>query len=203
MVRFRALRTNQRLPLEIAPSWKTLGPSSGFAVSFSEPTKILRHAYTLNAFALMSPESYQQPPVARSGEDSALILPEVSSANRHRQMEVRHVSALNEFNAERRSKGAKAAPHQLMPTVPASTPDARRSWDGSMTLPDDATPQTSLFNRGHAQELLRDKMPTKIAGCRPTRARSTGPRSSANFPLKYRISNPPHDEWPHNASESP
>ena len=144
-----------------------------------------------------------KPPVARSGEDSALILPEVSSANRHRQMEVRHVSALNEFNAERRSKGAKAAPHQLMPTVPASTPDARRSWDGSMTLPDDATPQTSLFNRGHAQELLRDKMPTKIAGCRPTRARSTGPRSSANFPLKYRISNPPHDEWPHNASESP
>ena len=41
-----------------------------------------------------------------------------------------------------------------MPTVPASTPDARRSWDGSMTLPDDATAQTSLFNRGHAQELL-------------------------------------------------
>ena len=30
------------------------------AVSVSEPTRILRHAYTLNAKALMSPESYQQ-----------------------------------------------------------------------------------------------------------------------------------------------
>ena len=39
----------------------------------------------------------------------------------------------NELNAERRSKGAKADPHQLTPTVPASTPDARTSWDGSIT----------------------------------------------------------------------
>ena len=108
---------------ELEDPWAVIRICS--AVSVSEPTKILRHAYTLNAFALMSPESYQQtrprscfrtcrlhldrchdpasirclrsapskPPVARSGEDSALILPEVSSASRHRQMEVRHVSA--------------------------------------------------------------------------------------------------------------
>ena len=56
----------------------------------------------------------------------------------------------NELNAERRSKGYKSEPgsevktdpHQLTPTVPASTLDARRSWDGSMTHPDDAPPQT-------------------------------------------------------------
>ena len=44
----------------------------------------------------------------------------------------------NELNTERRSKGYKSEPgsevktdpHQLTPTVPASTPDARRSWDG-------------------------------------------------------------------------
>ena len=28
------------------------------------------------------------------------------------------------------------------------------------------------------------------------------PGSTANFPLNCRISNPPHDEWPHNVSES-
>ena len=150
------------------------------AVSVSEST-ILRHAYTLNAKALMSPESYQQmrppdPPsprflrpvlildplrlnslrtIPRVGEGSALILPEVSSARFARWREGTFPHS-NELNTERRSKDAKADPHQLMPTVPASTPDARRSWDGSMTLPDDATAQTSLFNRGHAQELLRD-----------------------------------------------
>ena len=70
----------------------------------------------------------------------------------------------NELNAERRSKDYKSEPgsevktdpHQLTPTVPVSTPDARRSGDGSMTHPDDAQPQTSLINRSHAQELLLD-----------------------------------------------
>ena len=70
----------------------------------------------------------------------------------------------NELNTERRSKGYKSEPgsevktdpHQLTPTVPASTPDARRSWDGSMTHSDNAPPQISLINRDHAQELLLD-----------------------------------------------
>ena len=164
---------------ELEDPWAVIRICS--AVSVSEPIKILRHAYTLNAIALMSPESYQQmrppdPPspqflrpvlildplrlnrlrtIPRVGEGTALILPEVSSARFARWREGTFPHS-NELNTERRSKDAKADPHQLMPTVPASTPDARRSWDGSMTLPDDATAQTSLFNRGHAQELLRD-----------------------------------------------
>ena len=70
----------------------------------------------------------------------------------------------NKLNAQRCSMAVKANqdqrpksdPCQLTPTVPASTPDTRRSWDGSMTYPDDAPAQTLFFNRGHAQEVLRD-----------------------------------------------
>ena len=43
---------------ELEDPWAVIRICS--AVSVSEPTKILRHAYTLNAKALMSPESYQQ-----------------------------------------------------------------------------------------------------------------------------------------------
>ena len=44
--------------LELEDPWAVIRICS--AVSVSEPTKILGHAYTLNAKALMSPESYQQ-----------------------------------------------------------------------------------------------------------------------------------------------
>ena len=70
----------------------------------------------------------------------------------------------NELNAERRSKVAKADrdrrsksdSYQLTLTV--LRPPRTREDPGMdrMARPDDAPPQISLFNRGHAQELLRD-----------------------------------------------
>ena len=113
----------------------------------------------------------------------------------------------NELNAERRSKGYKSEPgsevktdpHQLTPTVPASTLDARRSWDGSMTHPDDAPPpkphsSTGVMRRSCCR--IRCPQNSRVAdrhGPDPPAPESTA-ESTADFLWNFWISNPPHDE---------